>query len=282
MPGLIDLCLGDCLRNSPLSATCFLPDAYKEKNMQRFQNKVAIVTGASSGLGAAVARQLVAEGATVLGIARNLERLEEVAASTADHVGEMHCFVADQSDPAQCEGAIEQAVQQFSQLDILINNAGAHVLRHTTDVSPQQWQEDLGTNLSGPFYFCRYALPYLLKAAGNIVNVSSLAGQQGQPYSAGYCAAKHGVIGLTRALALEYTHEDIRINAVCPGGMMTPQIENFSAPDGVDFDLVLRSAAPRGMMEAEQVAETIAYVASAQASALHGAIIMADNGKTVG
>lgn len=248
----------------------------------RFSDKVALVTGASSGLGAAISRQLAAEGAVVVGIGRNEERLLNTAGAIRDQGGDMRTFLANQSDPAQCEAAVQYAVEQYNRLDILVNNAGAHLMHHSSEVSVEQWQQEIAANLSGPFFYCRYALPHLLESEGNIVNISSLAGQQGQAYSAAYCAAKHGVIGLTRALALEYTHARIRINAVCPGGMMTPQIENFSAPEGADFDLVMRASAPAGMMQPEQVAETVAFVASAQASAINGAVIMADNGKTVG
>lgn len=109
-------------------------------------------------------------------------------------------------------------------------------------MTDEDWEHDLAVNLNGPFFLCRAALPQLLKRGGNIVNVSSIAGVEGQAYSAGYCAAKHGLIGLTRALAVEYTADRLRVNAVCPGGMLTPQIERFSAPDDPNYDLILRTA----------------------------------------
>lgn len=249
---------------------------------KRFNGKVALVTGASSGLGKSVALLLASEGASVIGTGRNEERLQAVAEEAKANGGEMSVFIADQSEPQQCEAAIEAAVSRYGKLDVLINNAGVHDMHHTLELTVEQWQADIANNLSGPFYLSRYALPHLLESNGNIVNVGSLASQQGQPYSAGYCSAKHGLIGLTRAMAIEYTQQSIRVNAVCPGGMMTAQIERFSPPEGADFDLILRSSAPRGMMEADQVAQTIAFVASDQASAIHGAVIMADNGKTVG
>ena len=248
----------------------------------RFENKVAIVTGASSGLGATLAERLVAEGASVVGVGRNSERLHalcDTLASTGDNIT---AVLADLADPGQCASAVAAAIDHYGKLDILINAAGAHILRHSTEVTPEQWQRDIATNLNGPFFMSRYALPHLLASAGNIVNIGSLASQQGQAYSAAYCAAKHGIVGITRAMALEYTSQAIRINAVCPGGMLTPQVENFSAPADADFDLVMRSAAPRGMMTTDQVADTVLFVASDQASSLHGAVIMADNGKTAG
>ncbi len=99
-------------------------------------------------------------------------------------------------------------------------------------------QGDLAVNLNGPFFLCRAALPHLLEAGGSIVNVASIAGIEGEVYSAGYCAAKHGLVGLTRALAIEFTSERLRVNAVCPGGMLTPQTTEFAAPEGADWNLI--------------------------------------------
>lgn len=156
-----------------------------------------------------------------------------------------------------CRDAVEQCVRELGGLDVLINIAGRHQMRRTESMTDDDWAQDLAVNLSGPFYLCRAALPYLLERGGNIVNVSSIAGVEGQAYSAGYCAAKHGLIGLTRALAVEYTADRLRVNAVCPGGMLTPQLEQFSAPDNPNYDLNMRTASPRGMMQPLDVANVI-------------------------
>jgi meso-butanediol dehydrogenase / (S,S)-butanediol dehydrogenase / diacetyl reductase len=133
-----------------------------------------------------------------------------------------------------------------------------------------------------PFHLCHAALPHLLESSGNIVNVASIAGTEGQAYSAGYCAAKHGLIGLTRALAVEFSAERLRVNAVCPGGMLTPQVTDFAAPENADYNLITRIAAPRGMMPPEDVAKAIAFLASDDAAAIHGAVYSVDNGKGAG
>ena len=138
------------------------------------------------------------------------------------------------------------------------------------------------TRCAEPFYLCRAALPRLLERGGNIINVSSIAGVEGQAYSAGYCAAKHGLIGLTRALAVEYTADRLRVNAICPGGMLTPQLEHFTAPDNPNYDLIMRTASPRGMMQPLDVANVIAFLASDAAAAVHGAVYRVDNGKGAG
>ncbi|MCX6478978.1 MAG: SDR family NAD(P)-dependent oxidoreductase [Mycobacterium sp.] len=246
--------------------------------MAQLNGKVALVTGASSGLGASVAQLFARSGATVFGIARNTERMAEVFESVP---GGAYAAV-DITSAAACRDAVAQCVTRFGRIDVLVNAAGFHQMRHTADVADDDWAYDLAANLSGPFYLCRAALPHLLESGGNIVNVASVAGLEGEVYSAGYCAAKHGLVGLTRALAVEFTRERLRVNVVCPGGMLTPQVTDFSAPDEADFKLIMRIAAPRGLMEASDVANVIAFLASDEAAAVHGAVYAIDNGKLAG
>jgi NAD(P)-dependent dehydrogenase (short-subunit alcohol dehydrogenase family) len=246
--------------------------------MAVLQGKVALVTGASSGLGAETTKLFSREGATVFGIGRDADRLAAVFAAV-----ERGGFASvDIGSARACRDAVEQCVRDFGGLDVLVNVAGRHQMRRTESVTDDDWEQDLAVNLNGPFYLCRAALPHLLKRGGSIVNVSSIAGVEGQAYSAGYCAAKHGLIGLTRALAVEYTADRLRVNAVCPGGMLTPQIEQFSAPDNPNYDLIMRTASLRGMMQPLEVANVIAFLASDAATAIHGAVYRVDNGKGAG
>jgi NAD(P)-dependent dehydrogenase (short-subunit alcohol dehydrogenase family) len=246
--------------------------------MAALQDKVALVTGASSGLGAETAKLFSRQGATVFGIGRDTDRLAQVFAGV-----ERGGFASvDIGSVRACRDAVERCVRDFGGLDILVNVAGRHQMRRTETMTDDDWEQDLAVNLNGPFYLCRAALPQLLERGGNIVNVSSIAGVEGQAYSAGYCAAKHGLIGLTRALAVEYTADRLRVNAVCPGGMLTPQIERFSAPDDPNYDLIMRAASPRGMMQPLDVANVIAFLASDAAAAIHGAVYRVDNGKGAG
>jgi meso-butanediol dehydrogenase / (S,S)-butanediol dehydrogenase / diacetyl reductase len=193
--------------------------------MTALQDKVALVTGASSGLGAQTARLLSRQGATVFGVGRDTGRLAEVFAEVARG----SYASVDVASAQACRDAVEQCVREWGGLDVLVNIAGRHQMRRTESMTDDDWAQDLAVNLNGPFYLCRAALPHLLERGGNIINVSSIAGVEGQAYSAGYCADKHGLLGLTRALAVEYTAERLRVNAICPGGMLTPQIEQFSA-----------------------------------------------------
>jgi NAD(P)-dependent dehydrogenase (short-subunit alcohol dehydrogenase family) len=246
--------------------------------MSQLSGKVALITGASAGLGAATAKLFAERGATVFGIARDATRMAEVF---ADIPGGSYSSV-DVTSSEACAQAVADCVAKFGRLDVLANIAGFHKMRHTVSVTDDDWATDLAVNLTGPFYLCRAALPHLLGTGGNIVNVASIAGVEGEVYSAGYCAAKHGLIGLTRALAIEFTKERLRVNAICPGGMPTAQSTEFEAPDNADWDLILRIASPRGFMETEDVAKTIAFLASDDAAAVHGAVYRVDNGKGAG
>jgi NAD(P)-dependent dehydrogenase (short-subunit alcohol dehydrogenase family) len=149
-------------------------------------------------------------------------------------------------------------------------------------VTRDLWHHDIAVNLDSVFYFCQAALPHLLESHGNIVNVASVAGVIGEAYSAAYTAAKHGVVGLTKALAVEHTRSPVRINCVCPGGMDTPQASTIEFPDDADFELIMRVAAPRGLMAAADVAQTVAFLASDDATAIHGSIHVVDAGMTAG
>ena len=246
--------------------------------MSQLSGKVALVTGASAGLGAATAKLFAQRGATVFGIARDASRMAEVFADIPNASFQS----VDVTSSDACAQAVADCVAKFGRLDVLANIAGFHKMRHTVSMTDDDWATDLSVNLNGPFYLCRAALPHLLETGGNIVNVASIAGVEGEVYSAGYCAAKHGLVGLTRALAIEFTKERLRVNAICPGGMPTAQSTEFEAPDNADWDLILRIASPRGFMETEDVAKTIAFLASDDAAAVHGAIHRVDNGKGAG
>jgi NAD(P)-dependent dehydrogenase (short-subunit alcohol dehydrogenase family) len=246
--------------------------------VERFADKVVLVTGASSGLGAASVRLFASQGAKVVAVARDAGRLAEVAGSA----GSTSTHVADLADPDACAGAVAAAVAEHGRLDVLVNNAGRHDFRITTDVTRDQWRNDIAVNLDSVFFTSQAALPHLQEPGGNIVNVASVAGVMGESYSAAYTAAKHGVVGMTKALAVEYVRTSVRVNCVCPGGMDTPQASTIEVPDGADWDLILRVASLRGLMSADQVAQVVAFVASDDAAAVNGSILTVDQGHTAG
>ena len=248
--------------------------------MSRFKNKVALVSGASSGIGACVAQRIATEGGQVFGIGRDPTGL----ATTTDIIKKSNGTITtgqyDISNADQCRDAIRDCITHYGRIDVLINCAGRHKFRQLHEVTDDNWWSDIATNLGGTFFLSQAAIPELIKTAGNIVNVGSLASVEGQPYSAAYCSAKHGIVGLTRALALEFMKEPIRINAVCPGGTKTPQQQKVGMPESADFDLIMTAAGMREMAEPEDIAAVICFVASDDAKSVHGAIYMADNGKT--
>ncbi|WP_341926345.1 SDR family NAD(P)-dependent oxidoreductase [Nocardioides psychrotolerans] len=247
-----------------------------------FTGRVALVTGASSGLGAAVVRRLAGAGAHVYAAARDQERLAAVAADCADLPGEVAFGHLDVASSASCRSAVDAAVERFGRLDVLVNNAGRHDFRITAEVTEEQWVHDIAVNLGGAFFCSQAAIPHLLRTSGNIVNVASVAGLVGEAYSAAYTAAKHGVVGLTKALAVEHLRSPIRVNCVCPGGMDTPQVHTIDVPDGADFDLIMRVSAARGFMSADSVAAVVCFLASDDAGAVHGSIQAVDHGHLAG
>jgi NAD(P)-dependent dehydrogenase (short-subunit alcohol dehydrogenase family) len=247
-----------------------------------FDGRSILVTGASSGLGAAAVRRFAAGGGQVYAASRDQERLAEVAKSCADLPGEVQFGPLDVTSPDECRAAVAATVDAFGQLDVLVNNAGRHDFRITTDVTDEDWDHDIALNLSGAFFTAQAAIPHLLETGGNIVNVASVAGAMGEAYSAAYTAAKHGIVGLTKALAVEYLDSPLRVNCVCPGGMDTPQAQTIDVPEGADWELIMRVAAKRGLMDADDVAAVVVFLASDDAKAVHGSIQMVDAGHLAG
>lgn len=247
-----------------------------------FAGRSILVTGASSGLGAAAVRRFAAGGGLVFAASRDQALLAEVAASCADLPGEVRFGHLDVSSAADCRAAVAATLDGYGRLDVLVNNAGRHDFRVTTDVTEEQWDADIALNLSGAFHLSQAAIPHLLETEGNIVNVASVAGVMGEAYSAAYTAAKHGIVGLTKALAVEYLKTPLRVNCVCPGGMDTPQAQTINVPDDADWELIMRVAAQRGLMDADSVAAVIAFLASDDASSIHGSIQMVDHGHLAG
>jgi NAD(P)-dependent dehydrogenase (short-subunit alcohol dehydrogenase family) len=250
-----------------------------------FDGKSVLVTGASSGLGAATVKRFAAGGAQVYAASRDQEKLAVVAAECADLPGEVSFGHLDVTDPVSCRAAVADAVAAYGRLDVLVNNAGRHDFRITTETTDEEWAYDIALNLSGPFFCSQAAIPHLLEAeggTGNIVNVSSVAGAMGEAYSAAYTSAKHGIVGLTRALAIEYLKAPLRVNCICPGGMDTPQVSTIDVPEGADWELIMRVAAKRGLMSADSVAAAVVFMASDDASAIHGSIQLVDQGHLAG
>lgn len=248
----------------------------------RFADKRVFVSGAASGIGRAVALAFAAEGARVLVADLNDSGLEETIGLAGADGERMIARHFDASSRQQCFAMVEQCVNAFDGLDVQCNIAGFAQSRHFTDYTEDDWQRMLSVNLSGVFYSCQAAIPELLASGGNIVNMASSAGLVGQAYQASYCATKGGVVMLSKALAMEYTKQGIRVNSVCPGGVNTPLAANFEIPQEADMKLVERLFPLVDSAEPEEIAALVLYLASDQARFVSGVALPIDGAQTAG
>jgi NAD(P)-dependent dehydrogenase (short-subunit alcohol dehydrogenase family) len=244
--------------------------------------RTAIVTGAAAGLGRATALRLAHAGAAVCLVDIDQEGLARTAGEIRELDVPTLVQAKDLAQPECCGEVVANAVAEFDRLDALCNIAAVFIPGHTADVDDEQWDRTIAVNLSAPFRLTRAAIPHLLETSGAVVNVTSCAAFQGQAYTAAYCATKAGLTHMTKALAMEYMHRSIRFNAVAPGGMMTALATVLRDLENPDPSLLQRYSPLRGLVEIEDVAEMVAFLASDAASGYHGACINIDNGITAG
>lgn len=243
--------------------------------------QTALVTGSSSGIGAAVARRMAAQGATVAVHARTSERAEPVAEAIRQAGGQSVVVTADLSDPAQAAGLIDRAAAELGGLSILVNNAGASSIAPSLEVQLEDWNRILALNLTAPF-LCAQAAGRIMCAAGEgvIVNIGSAFGHVGIPGRAAYCTVKHGIVGLTRVLATEWAEHGVRVVSVDPGVIMTELVEANRDAGRIDLDRLTARIPVRKLGTPGQIAEVVAFAASPAASYLTGASVPVDGGWT--
>jgi meso-butanediol dehydrogenase / (S,S)-butanediol dehydrogenase / diacetyl reductase len=237
--------------------------------------QVALVTGGGTGIGAAVVRSFVAEGASVLATGRRAEPLEAIANETG-----AVAVRGDIADESHIKEAVETAVERFGGLDIVVNNAG---------IGWADWQQTLDANLTGAKLISDEALPHLVERRGSIVNVASVSGYVASAGTPAYSVSKAGLIMLTRSLALNYGPRGVRVNAVCPGWVRTPMgdasMDEIAEQQGVDregaYELAARFVPLRRAGEPDEIAAACLFLASRQASFITGASLVVDGGAMV-
>lgn len=240
--------------------------------MTRFTGRVALVTGGASGIGAATARLLARDGASVVIADLNGDLAWQVAAEIG---GTAHAL--DVADRAAVERLIGDVVAAHRRIDVLVNNAGIGSFGRTPDLDPEQWDRVIAIDLHSVFYACRAAIPHM-PAGGAIVNTASISGLAGDYGFAAYSAAKAAVINYTRTLALDHAREGIRVNALCPGLIATPLTAGAAAMPGLET--AWHDTIPMGRPGTpEEMAEAIAFLASDAASYVTGTALIADGGQ---
>ena len=241
--------------------------------------ETVIVTGAGSGLGRAVARQLSAGGTAVAVIDRDAAAGLETARLLVDAGAPARSYEVDVSDWSSVDAAVDQVVADLGPPTALVNAAAIQRFAHAHELDPTEWSRILAVNLTGTYFMCRAVLPHLMAAGGGaIVNIASTAGLTGLPYDVAYCAAKGGVVQLTKALAVEYAPQRIRVNAVAPGGMQTPML-HVPFPDDALPEVQQRvRRSLLGVAEPDDVANVVCFLLSERARYMTGSIVVADGG----
>lgn len=246
--------------------------------MQRFEGKVALITGAASGIGRATAERLAREGASLFLCDIQQEALQATVKQCQEFGADVEGRSCDIGQAADIVDTVDACIRRFGGIDVLVNVAGILALERTETTTLETWERILRINLTGTFLMCQAALPTLLERGGNIVNLSSTSALAGLAYGAAYGASKGGVLAFTRTLAVEYGKKGLRANAICPGSIKTPMTGRSGLPDDPDFSLLQRAMAldePRGP---ETVAGVIAMVASDDGAHINGESIRVDGG----
>jgi NAD(P)-dependent dehydrogenase (short-subunit alcohol dehydrogenase family) len=243
---------------------------------KRFEGKVAIVTGAGRGIGAATANRLAADGAKVAVVDRDLDVAEAVARAIVGSGGGAIAIHTDVSNPDAVKAMVDRTVAEFGALHLAVNNAGISSRpAPVADQTLEDWDHLIAVNLSSVFYCLKYEIPAILAAGGGaIVNVSSIFGGRALPYYAPYTAAKHGVVGLTRAVGLEYATQGLRVNALCPGMFDTP----MGNSGGEHSDAVAAMIPLKRLGKPEEAAAVIGFLLSDEAAFVNASDYAADAG----
>jgi NAD(P)-dependent dehydrogenase (short-subunit alcohol dehydrogenase family) len=250
----------------------------------RLSNKVALITGGTSGIGEATAILFAREGACVVITGRNRERGEALRGKIVEHGGNVIFVVADVRQSGDCQRSVEEALKAFGKLDILFNNAGVNYPNTALDCSEEEWDLQLDINLKGTFLMSKAALPTMIRqGSGIIINNSSGWGIVGGNKAAAYCASKGGVVLLTKAMAVDHGRQGIRVNCLCPGDVDTPMLPEDARLREMKWQDYLAGCANRPLGRigtADEIAKAVLFLASDDSSFMTGATLIVDGGGT--
>lgn len=226
-----------------------------------------IVTGASSGIGQAIAERFAADGASVAICSRSAENVEPVAEGIREDGGEAIAVECDVRERDDVEAFVEETTGAFGGVDVLVNNAGASFMAGFDDISPNGWATIVDSNLTGTYHCTQVAAEPLRDGGGAVVNLASVAGQEGAPYMSHYGAAKAGIVNLTRSLAYEWADAGVRVNCVAPGFVATP---GLASQMGIEADELDRDDVDRRVGRSEEIADVVQFLASPASSFVNG------------
>lgn len=246
--------------------------------MERFADKVVLITGAASGIGRATAVRLASEGATLALSDVNAEGLEETAAACREAGSPVLSVVSNVADEASVKDLVASTVDQHGRLDVVANVAGILHFEDLRRTRLEDWNRIITVNLTGTFLVCREVMDHLLATGGNIVNTASTSSLVGHPWTVSYSASKGGVYALTQCLAVEFGKQGVRCNSVAPGSILTPIQNEFKLPEGADVKLLHRITALDEHRGPETVASAIAFLASDDAAHVNGTCLKVDGG----
>ena len=248
----------------------------------QFNGEVVVVTGAGTGIGRSIAEAVAELGASTVLVARTQSKLDEAKAAIDKNGGKAETFAADVSNENAVRGLRDFVKAKFGRVKAIVNNAGNNFISPVTDLATEKWRELIAVDLDSVYFMCRDFIPMLLQSPKpSILNVASTFAHIGNEHMPVYCAAKGGVVSLTRQLAVDYGPKGLRVNSICPGPTLSPRVKGYFDSGRADATGTLRKVMLGRFAECDEIGNVAAFLVSDAASFVHGASILVDGGQTI-